>query len=303
MKVRLLRSTLRVLSRFDLPFIHRLGAGLGRALWLVPNRLRTVTEVNLALCYPRQPAAERRALARGSLIETGKSLTELAALWHWAPERLDALVREVEGWEHVERALAAGRGMLVVTPHIGCWELVGLYFSRRMDLTVMYRPPREAALGPLMVAARERAGARAAATDARGVRALYRALAAGNVIGMLPDQEPRHGAGVFAPFLGMEAYTMALLGRLARKSRAPAVNVLMERLPAGRGFRLLVEPYPEGLYSADERESALAINQAVERLIRIAPAQYMWNYKRLRRVPDGGKRRYGRRKRRRAATG
>jgi len=294
MRVALLRATLWVLARFPLPVMHTLGALLGRLWWLVPNRLRTVTEINLALCYPQRPAAWRRALARASLRETGKSLCELAALLNWPVERVDALVVQCSGWEHAEQAMQAGHGLIALSPHSGCWELAGLYISRRLPLTLMYQPPRSAALEPLITPMRRRAGATPVPTSVQGVRALYRAVADGGCIGILPDQEPRRGAGVFAPFLGVQAYTMVLVSRLAQRTAAPAITCYMERLPHGAGFHLHVLPVEQALYADDPLESAAAVNRAVERVVQLKPAQYMWNYKRFRRQSEGQRRSYRR---------
>jgi len=282
------------MSWWSLPALHRFGSVLGKCLWLFPNRLRTVTEINLALCYPDKSAHWRRELARASLIETGKSLCEMAAIRHWPLQRLDKLVVAFSGWEHVEQALQDKRGLMMLVPHFGCWELWGQYFTKRMPTTFMYRPSRDPALDPLLIEIRKRAGANLVPTDTRGVRALYKALNSGQMIGMLPDQEPRYGAGVFAPFFGMQAYTMALLSRLAHKTSATVLSSCMERLADGQGYHLHVHPLEPGIHDENPVVSASVANSGVERLVAINPAQYTWSYKRFRRKPEGPKRRYRR---------
>ncbi|MDH3453235.1 MAG: lipid A biosynthesis acyltransferase [Gammaproteobacteria bacterium] len=294
MRILMLRAALRIVSWWSLPAIHRLGGMLGKSLWVFPNRLRTITEINLALCYPNKSADWRRDLGRASLIESGKLFCELAPLWRWPLRRVDELVVACSGWDYIEQAQRDKRGLLVLLPHTGCWELWGLYVSQRIPITFMYRPSREAKLDPLLREIRARAGARLVPTSTHGVRALYKALRAGEAIGLLPDQEPRYGAGVFAPFFGMHAYTMVLLSRLAHKTSAAVVISCMERLPEGRGYHLHLQPLEPAIYDADPLVSASAANRGVEQIIAINPAQYMWNYKRFRRKPEGRKRRYRR---------
>jgi KDO2-lipid IV(A) lauroyltransferase len=183
---------------------------------------------------------------------------------------------------------------MVLLPHTGCWELWGLYVSQRMPITFMYRPSRDPTADPLLREIRARAGANVVPTNKRGVRAMYKALSEGQAIGLLPDQEPRYGAGVFAPFFGMQAYTMVLLSRLAQKTSAAVVISCMERLPDGRGFRLHLQPLDAAIYAEDPVVSATAANRGVEEIIALNPAQYIWSYKRFRRKPEGRKRRYRR---------
>ncbi|MDH3712969.1 MAG: lipid A biosynthesis acyltransferase [Gammaproteobacteria bacterium] len=294
MRILLMRTVLRILAWWSLRALHVLGSVLGKALWLFPNRLRTVTEINLALCYPDKSAEWRREMGRASLIETGKLFCELGPLWRWPLERLDGLVVECSGWEYVEQALQEKRGLMVLLPHAGCWELWGLYVSQRMPITFMYRPSREPAVDPLLHEMRSRAGAKMVPTNRQGVRAMYKALSAGQAIGLLPDQEPRYGAGIFAPFFGMQAYTMVLPSRLAHKTSAAVVISCMERLPDGRGYHLHLLPLDATIYDEDPVVSASAANRGVEEIIALNPAQYIWSYKRFRRKPEGQTRGYRR---------
>lgn len=277
---------LRLVVRLPLPWLHGIGAFLGWLSWLVPNPNKAVTLRNLELCFPQWDRAARNALARRTLIETGKALLETPLLWLAPGERVLGLVREVRGLELMEQTLAGGKGVIAVSPHLGSWELCGLYLTR-YGITSLYRPPRKQALEELIRSARERLGATLVPTDARGVRALYQALSRGGLIGILPDQDPRDEAGAFAPFFGIPAKTMTLLPRLAHKSGAPVVYTFAERLPRGRGFRLHFLPAPTGIASDDMITAVTALNQGVEQCVRIAPEQYQWAYKRFRTRPEG----------------
>ncbi|MGK0673843.1 MAG: lysophospholipid acyltransferase family protein [Halothiobacillaceae bacterium] len=286
-QTRLANLLLDAFATLPLPLNHALGGLIGRIAAHIPNRLRHVTRQNLALCFPAMSAQERRRLERQSLIETGKTLTEVGPLWRWPRERLLEIVRETPGLELVEQTRAEGHGIILLGPHIGAWELVGLYASIRWPMTSLYKPPKQVALETPMRKARERLGATLVPTDASGVKALLQALKRREVIGILPDQEPTEGQGVFSPFLGQSAYTMVLASRLSGREQARAFFTFAERLPRGRGFRLHFIPAEDDFYSPDLTASTAALNRGVEACIRIAPAQYQWSYKRFRKRPEG----------------
>jgi KDO2-lipid IV(A) lauroyltransferase len=171
----LINSALWSLSRLDLARIHAVGATIGEALYRFPNGLRRVAEANLHLCFPDLAAAQRDVLLRHTLIEGGKTAAELAGLWRWEPSRILDLVRHVSGEQALRSALAKGRGAVLAGPHLGAWELVGLYCASRYSLTSLYRPPRIPKLEEPVRRARERTGATLVPTTARGVRALFHA--------------------------------------------------------------------------------------------------------------------------------
>lgn len=287
MRAVFVKVLLRAFSLLPLPLAHALGAGLGWVAYLIPNGLRRVTGINLALCGPELEGARRRTLARRSLAETGKTLTEMGAMWFWSPRRILAKVRQVTGWEAVEAARAQGRGTILLTPHLGAWELTSLYLGRDHPITCLYRPPRMGPLHSLILRARERGGSRLVPTTPSGVKALYQALGQGADVGILPDQDPGRGAGVFAPFFGVPANTMTLVPRLVRSTGAAVVFVYAQRLPWGRGYVLHFSAAPAGMDDPDPATAAAAMNRGVERCIRACPEQYQWSYKRFKTRPAG----------------
>jgi len=268
-----------------LPFrvIQAVGAGLGWLHWRTPNRARRISRDNLARCYPDRSARWRREQLRRSLIETGKTLAEALWLWQSSPERGLRCIREVRGREHLERRVDASAGLIFATPHVGNWELAGMYCASRTPVTVMFRPPRVGWLGQAMYKGRQRLGMEPVTADSQGVRTLHRVLKRSGAIGILPDQAPRGGDGVLAPFFGIDAVTMTLLPRLAQRAGADVLITVMERLPRGRGFRAHFWPADPGVADPDPVRAATAVNREVERCVALAPHQYMWNYKRFRR--------------------
>lgn len=288
MRPLLIKIFFRVCALFPLPVAHLIGGCLGTAAALLPGRMRRISRINIDMCLPELKPAQRRRILRRSLVETGKTVTETAPLWYWHRSRVLKLVRELRGIESLEEALAAKRGAVLAIPHLGSWEMVGLYCSAHHPMTSLYRPPRMEALGTHITHARERFGARLVPAGTRGVRALHRALGNGEVVAILPDQEPKRGAGVFAPFFGHSAYTMTLLARLIKNTGAPVFFTYAERLPRGAGFRLHFVHAPPDLHHTAEVESMTAmINQGIEACVRGIPEQYQWSYKRFNTRPEG----------------
>jgi len=199
-------------------------------------------------------------------------MLELIAVWFGSDEKVARLAVACDGWEIVEAARARGKGIIIVTPHLGCFEMVSLYFVQRLPMTVMYRQPRVAWLEPLMIAGRSRWQATVVPATLRGVRSFYRTLQHNGTVGLLPDQTPGAGEGVWADFFGRPAYTMTLAGRLQRATGAAVIMVFAERLPGGRGYHLHFDELPTAHF--DET----ALNRAIEAQIRRCPEQYLWSY-------------------------
>ncbi|WJW75630.1 lysophospholipid acyltransferase family protein [Thiohalobacter sp. IOR34] len=287
MRARLVKGLIWLTSRLPLRIDHALGAALGWCLAVLPTPLRRISAINLGLCLPEHSPEERRRLLRRSLMETGKAALETGPLWTWPAERLFPLIREVHGAEAVDAALAAGGGVIVATPHLGSWEMAGLYCAERWGITSLYRPPRLRALEALTRAGREHLGARLVPTDAGGIRSLFATLRGGGVVGILPDQDPGASGGVFAPFFGVPANSMLLLSRLARKTGAAVVFTYCERLPRARGYRMHFLPAAAGIDDADPLTAASALNRSVEQCVRALPEQYQWSYRRFRSRPPG----------------
>jgi len=276
-----------VVSWLPLSLAHRLGGLLGRGLTLFSNDLRDTARTNIKHCFPDYSEAQQQQLVSQCLQEVGKVTFEAGALWLWPIDKVMPLVRGVSGEDLVIQAMARGNGVILAGPHLGAWEMSGLYCSTRWPMTTLYRPPRQPGLNQIMRQGRGRAGAKLVSTTGNGVRALYKALANGELIGILPDQDPGRGSGVFAPFFGVQANTMTLLSRLANKTGAAVFMLYAERLPNGQGYHLHFEETGDGLLHGDEVQKATQLNRAVEKCVLQHPAQYQWAYKRFKTRPEG----------------
>lgn len=287
MRARLLLALLRLIARLPLPVVHALGAAIGWLLYLIPNNQRRVAEINLRMAFPELDETARRRLLRDTLIESGKTLTEIGVMWFRPLAKVKKLVREIHGVEHFRELEAHGKGVIALTPHLGQWELMGLITPEYMPMTSLYRPMRMAELEGPITAARERAGNRLQPTTVQGVKEVYAALRRGELVGILPDQDPKDEGGAFVPFFGVDAYTMTFVCRLAIRSGVGVLVGYAERLPKGRGYRLIAHAVDPAINEGPLESSLAVMNQAVEACIREAPAQYQWIYKRWKRRPDG----------------
>jgi KDO2-lipid IV(A) lauroyltransferase len=292
MRTFFVRQVFTVMSLLPLPVIHWFGNVVGRALMLFANDMRRVASINIQRCFPDWTIQQQRVLLAECLQETAKAILEVGVLWLQPLSRVLPLVREVSGQSLLSQAMAKGNGVILAIPHLGTWEVVGLYGSSHWPMTSLYRPPRQPSLNGIMHQGRERAGATLVPTDAGGVRALYKALDRGELVAILPDQDPGRVGGVFAPFFGMQANTMTLLARLASKTGATVLMAYAERLPKGRGYHLHFEETDAALITGDEIQQATRLNQAVEQCILQHPAQYQWGYKRFKTRPKGEARFY-----------
>lgn len=281
-QARLLHRLLQLASLLPLRALHALGGGIGRLAWIFPVHERHIARVNVQLAFPGRPLAERREIARKALRENARGLTELAALWYWPVPRVLGLVWEVQGESALRDALAEGRGLLVIAPHHGSWEMLQMWLAQRTTLNALYRPPRQPELEALLNRGRARSGAHLWPARPSGIRALYKALRAGEAVGVLPDQEPP-GEGVHVPFFGTRVKTMTLFCKLAARSGAPVVTGWAERLPKGAGYRLHWQRVSEPVWDPDPETAAAAMNRAMEQVVLQRPEQYQWTYRRFSR--------------------
>ena len=264
-------AVFRFFSVFPLWLLHIIGCVLGWVAFAVSGVYRKRFLANAAL------AGYSFAQVRAAVGHAGRMVAELPRLWLGAPVPV-----RIEGEPCVEQAWAAGRGVIFLTPHLGCFEMSAQAIATRWSaqqgpITVLYRPARQAWLAKVMETARNRPGMQAVPTTLAGVRQMIKALRRGEAVGLLPDQVPPEGLGVWSPVFGKEAYTMTLAARLALQTGATVLLVRCEREPMGRGFVMYAEPLPQPL-DADLETAVRQVNEAMEHVIRQCPGQYLWGY-------------------------
>jgi Kdo2-lipid IVA lauroyltransferase/acyltransferase len=282
-------ALLRWLSRRSLGVLHALGACLGWGAYLFSARYRARLEHNAGR------AELPRAQKHEAVAHAGRMAAELPRLWLRAAGEAVSPPVQWRGAERVDAALDAGRGLVLMTPHLGCFEVIAQAYAERFGvrapMTALYRPAKQPWLRTLEETSRARPGLLTAPASLAGVRQMIRALRQGQTVGLLPDQVPPDGMGVWAPFFGEDAYTMTLAARLAQQTGAPMLLMAGERLPAARGWCVHVldlpepMPQPSGDDAAHQVACAAVINRAMEHVIRRFPAQYLWGYARYKGPP------------------
>lgn len=283
-----------LIAKFFLWLLSLLPAGApywlgmrGAGLWMRFSPVkRHTTERNLERCYPDMPAEERARLARESFGHYLASVLETGHNWYWTVDRLIARCDGFVGRELFEEALASGRGVVVLAPHFGAWEYLGMYLQRYPDIAILYKPPAHPGLEKALLHRRRRGGATLIAATPSGIRQLYAHLRAGHGAGVLPDQQPSRGQGRFAPFFGHAALTGVLVPRLMQRTGCLALACGCERLPGGR-YRVHALPIDDAIYDPDLDTALAAVNRSVEQCIAIDPAQYLWSYRRFKKRPEG----------------
>ena len=266
-----------LLARLPLRVLHALGGILGWAMFLLSPAYRARLRANLAQAGFADAATRRAAIA-----EAGRMVAEAPKLWLRPRDEVMALVRRVEGLQAAAAARKAGKGVVFLTPHYGCFEITAHVVAEVGPLTALYRPARNERLERMIQAGRARGNVTLAAATLGGVRQLLAALKRSEAVGILPDQVPAEGEGEWVEFFGRPAYTMTLAGKLAARADVAAFLVMGRRLPGGEGYEVHVTP----LAPARAGEPpARRVNRALEEAIGEHPAQYLWGYNRYKRPP------------------
>ena len=288
----LLSSIARVLSWLPLSWNRAVGRLLGRCAWLVNSSFRRVTEFNLRHCYPDKSDNALRKMAQSSLLHTGQQFSECAWIWNRPHAHTLSKITQVHGEQLLNEAMTSARGIILASPHVGNWELTNITIASRTPFIYLYRSPRNRTLEPLLLKWRAYLGGKPAALDSGGIRDALKLLKRGGIVGMLPDQEPDESNGVFAPLFNQPALTMTLLSKLASRSNAQVLYLIIERLPRAQGWQGHFLKADADIAHTDPQRAAAAVNRDVERCIALCPDQYLWSYKRFNRKPDGTRRKY-----------
>ena len=257
------------------------GRGIGHCLWYTKGRSYRVTLKNIRLCFPELNKPQQRQLVHKSLLDTAMTAAEAGVIWHNSWEWLQGKIVAVEGEDILRAELAQRKGLIVLAPHLGNWEVVAPYLASIAPLTAMYKPFYVEKLDKLIYAGRSKLNINLAPANRKGVAMLLKALQRGTIIGILPDQIPYEAAGAQAVnFFGHLAMTMSLVHSLIDRTECRVVSVFAMRVNGG--FKLITLPAAQNIYSKDSIESLTGMNLSIEQCVRLAPSQYQWEYNRFR---------------------
>jgi Kdo2-lipid IVA lauroyltransferase/acyltransferase len=271
----MLKTFVKLFAILSLPSLHRLGVGLGWLIYFCSPKTATIQKENIKNSNLAKNDAQFKAILHENIAETGKAILETFGIWQKSETEILPFIKQVHHWQTVEDALQAGRGLIFITPHLGCFEMTSIYYGSKYPITVLFRAPKQAWLTDLMQAGRSRTGVTLAEANGAGVRKLMQALKRGEAIGILPDQIPAEGEGEWANFFGKPAYTMTLACKLAEKTGAAVILAYGERLPNGTGYDIHLTRLADGAIA-----TPAMLNKAIEAQIAQKPSQYLWRYNR-----------------------
>lgn len=276
---------LKLISWLPLGIARMKGLFVGWLLYVINAQPARITRLNLALCYPEMSSAEIKKLCKKRMQHLAQTIFETPKVWRKGNPWVTQNIVSIKGLELFEAAIADSAGTILVIPHQGNWEVLGLWAGERKAMTSLYDPPRMIELETWIKTSREQSGATLVPTNVRGVAALIKALKRGEITGILPDQQPPPESGEFVPLLGVEVRTMTLIHKLLQRSGSQALMCTALRVPGGWELHFVAPA--QDIYSMDEVTSLLALNKGVEDIIALAPEQYQWEYKRFRERPKG----------------
>lgn len=283
MKARLAILVLRLLGWLPLRAARRLGRFLGGLAYRWAPRGAITTRQNINVAFPELSDAEREQLTRQSYLETWALLFEGGAIWTWDPDRLESHIESFNGVEAFEQASRSDAPVVVLLPHLGNWELLAQIFGRRLDIVALYEMPSDEGMDALIKHSRERLGMTLAPMTVSGLRLVRRTLEDNGTVALLPDQVPGRRSGMHANFFGLPALTMTLAHRLISEQGARCFLASCTRTE--RGFDITLSEAPDAVADPDAMTSLVAMNSAIESLVRATPTQYQWEYKRFKHLP------------------
>lgn len=292
MMLRLASLLIRLLGWLPLTVLHRLAVVPGLLLRVLPWKKHAIIKANLALSFPDWDEGQRRRLHHRYLVELFRLIFEAGALWHWSRKQIEDHVRLVEGQDLWQQICTDDRATLMVSGHLGNWELLNLYLSQHLPLATLYRAPTDPALDAFINLPRKRFGARMVAGNRAALRQLLTQLRSGQMAAIAADIQPKRGDGVFVPLFGVPALTMTLLNNLARRTQCRVVFAWAKRRPGGKGWDLSLIEADERIRSDDPQIALGSMNEWLENAILEAPEQYLWLYKRFSKRPEGVSPRY-----------
>ena len=285
LKFLIITSLIAPFGLLPLRWSQAIGSRLGLLLITYNRKRAHISRCNLRVCFPEKSEAEREELLIQNAKETGKWFLESAYVWFGNPDYLSKRVT-VKNPQLLEAAHQKNRGVVIVLPHLGNWELVNFYIPKHYPFAAMYKPMKSSWFEKVIFKSRTRLGSKMFTTNIRGVRQALKAMRNNQVLAVLADHLPTKEAGVYAPFFGQPALTGKLTQALANSNQSEVLLAVAVRKPSGQGFEIVFEKI-EGMPTEDHVAFATALNRAVEKSILLAPEQYQWVYRRFANPPEG----------------
>ncbi len=260
-------------SCIPLYFVQLLGILIGYIFHIINKKSRFLLVQNLTCSNLYKNKNDLNRAINKNIGETGKTIMESFAIWASKEQRILNWINSVKGYSEIDKAHSKKKGIIFLTPHLGCYEITSIYYGSKYPLTILYRPPRQKWLERLIKDGRQKGFNTLAPTNKTGIKRILEALKKGEAVGILPDQAANKGEGEWADFFGRPAYTMVLVSKLAKKTGATVIMAFGERLSIGKGFDIHFK-----ILSSNDISNPKKLNKVLEDEIKFAPTQYLWNY-------------------------
>lgn len=284
-------SLLKNFSRLPLRVIQSLASAIGTLLFISNSSAKHITELNIKAAYPQLDDQQQKLLIKSSLKSQSMTYAESIKIWGSSPEFALEQIKQVHHLDIFLDALKNPNGALAVVPHFGTWELMNAWINQHTSPVIMYKPSKNKDLDRFMLESRQRLNATLVPTDDTGVRAVFKHLKQGGFSAILPDHIPKASGGIYSPFFGLNVFSSTLLSKLAAKTQCSVVGLSCIRRQDLSGYDLYVTALSKDILSKDLQLSVDTLNKEIERMIDMAPEQYLWAYKRFRKL-EGGKNLY-----------
>ncbi|MCF7202222.1 lipid A biosynthesis lauroyl acyltransferase [Pseudomonas oligotrophica] len=279
-------GVLWLLVQLPYALLLRLGRLLGALMYRFAGSRRRIARRNLELCFPELGRAERERLLKDNFASTGIAFFEMAMSWWWPRARLQRLAH-IEGLEHLQKAQAEGRGVILMALHFTTLEIGAALLGQRHTIDGMYREHKNPLFDYIQRRGRERHNLDASAIEREDVRGMLKVLRAGRAIWYAPDQDYGRKQSLFVPLFGIPAATVTATTKFAKLGRALVVPFTQERLADGSGYRLVIHPPLADFPAESEEADCLRINHWVEQAVGALPEQYLWAHRRFKTRPEG----------------
>ena len=273
-----------MVSKLPMAAIQSFAKAVGSLLFKTNSSLRKTTEKNLALAYPDMTSDERDVLTQKSMQSQCMTYAESVKIWGSSTDYALSLITKIQGESIFKDAINAQKGVLVVVPHFGTWELLNAWLNQHSSPVIMYKPNKNEDVDRFMLEARQRLNAMLVPTDESGVRAIFKHLKSGGLTVMLPDHVPKESGGIYSMFYGQNALSSTLVSKLASKTQCKVIGMTCSRNENSGGFEIVVSEISEDILSKDLQLSVDTLNKEMECMINFAPEQYLWGYKRFRNI-------------------
>ncbi len=278
---------LKVIALLPLSFLQLIASFVSIILNSFDSSMKRITSINLKLAYPELSVEDHSQLVKKSLKSQCLTYIEFIKCWGMSPEYSLSLLKNIQG-EHVFiDALANRKGVIVVVPHFGCWELLNAWLNVHATPVIMYKPNKSEGVNRYVLEARQKFNATLVPTDETGIRAIFKSLKQGGLTVILPDHVPKPSGGIFSNFYGQHALSSTLVSKLASKTQCNVIGLSCIRDTKNpQHFSVICRPLSDDILSKDLQLSVDTLNAEMQEMIDVAPEQYIWSYKRFRNLSN-----------------